>query len=257
MIGVLLAFYPAQWRRRYGEEFRAVLESRPLGPFDVADVLLGAIDARTRALRIAGLPENDGGHLTMLRIGGFGAIAGGVLWAGGFIFGSAEPGDKTVWFGVLAAGSLGILVALVGLSAFQARQGPGIVWAAFLIPAIGCVLSVVGIVGSLSQDSDLPMVLGVSPWNIWMLGLVGTAIGSILFGIATVQAEVLSRRAATSLAVSALTLLTLGLLGMGSQPWPSFYPALIAVTIVAFGGSWVWLGIAALRRGPIRAVAPA
>ncbi len=46
MIGLLLAFYPAQWRQRYGEEFRAVLESRPLGPFDFADVLIGALDAR-------------------------------------------------------------------------------------------------------------------------------------------------------------------------------------------------------------------
>ena len=53
MIGLLLAVYPASWRRRYGEEFRAVLESRPLGPFDVADVLLGALDAATPVRQVS------------------------------------------------------------------------------------------------------------------------------------------------------------------------------------------------------------
>ena len=45
MIALVLRLYPARWRARYGDEFAAVLEERPLGPFDVADVLLGALDA--------------------------------------------------------------------------------------------------------------------------------------------------------------------------------------------------------------------
>ena len=46
----LVRLYPASWRARYGEEFEALLEERPLGPFDVADVLLSAVDASGAAL---------------------------------------------------------------------------------------------------------------------------------------------------------------------------------------------------------------
>jgi len=42
---LLVRLYPARWRARYGDEFELVLGDRPLGPFDVADVLLGALDA--------------------------------------------------------------------------------------------------------------------------------------------------------------------------------------------------------------------
>ena len=79
MIGLLLRCYPARWRDRYGEEFAAVLAERPLGPFDVADVLLGAVDAQ---LHLRGLGAADGSARTAdvsSRIGGLAAILGGAL----------------------------------------------------------------------------------------------------------------------------------------------------------------------------------
>jgi hypothetical protein len=48
MRAFLIRCYPARWRARYGDEFEAILEERPLGPFDVADILLGAVDAQLR-----------------------------------------------------------------------------------------------------------------------------------------------------------------------------------------------------------------
>ena len=48
MTRLLLRCYPARWRARYGDEFEALLDEASLGPFDVADILLGAIDARLR-----------------------------------------------------------------------------------------------------------------------------------------------------------------------------------------------------------------
>jgi len=256
VIGLLLALYPASWRRRYGEEFRAVLEERPLGPFDVADVLLGALDARSRQLRFAGAPASDGGQMTMLRVGGFGAIAGGILWAGAFIGGTASAGESSpVWFGLFAVGCVAILVALVGLSAFQARTEPKLAWAAFLVPAAGLLLSLMGIYGLFALPEDLPMVGGLAPWSVWILGFFSTALGSVLFAIATFRARVLTRWGAVALAVSAVAFAVIGLLGMGFIP--ALSEKLFAVTIVAFGGSWVWLGASALRRGPIRSIAPA
>ncbi len=41
----LLLLYPPAWRARYGEEFLATFESRPLGPQQVIDIVSGAIDA--------------------------------------------------------------------------------------------------------------------------------------------------------------------------------------------------------------------
>jgi hypothetical protein len=257
MIGLLLALYPAQWRRRYGEEFLAVLESRPLGPFDVADVLLGALDARSRALRFAGSPETSGGRFTMLRLGGLGAVAGGVLWATGFVGGNVDSRNVALWFLVATGGSLAILLALIGLSAFQARTNPRLAWAAFVIPAAGTLVSIVGMLGMVWRPSDLPMLLGLSPWEIWILGLLALVIGSILFAVATLRAEVLSKWAALAVAATAAAFLLLAMLGFGFEDAAQVDRWLLVAVVLAFGGSWTWLGISALRGGPIRAVAPA
>ena len=44
----LVRCYPATWRVRYGDGFEAVMDERPLGPLDMADILLGALDAHLR-----------------------------------------------------------------------------------------------------------------------------------------------------------------------------------------------------------------
>ena len=41
----LIALYPAAWRARYGDEFRALLASRPRSPREWVDIVLGAADA--------------------------------------------------------------------------------------------------------------------------------------------------------------------------------------------------------------------
>jgi len=258
MIGLLLAMYPARWRRRYAEEFRAVLESRPLGPFDVADVLIGALDARLTPRRLPGSAGIDGGHLVMLRIGGFGAIAGGVLWFAGLAAASFTGGDNPLWVAMLAIGTVGLLLAFTGLSAFQARRDPILTWAAFVIPALGSLASVVGLSAMALGPGEDPMVIGsMSAWSVWILGLVTTLIGSIIFAIATLRAEVLSRRASISLAVSSLVVLFLAFGTSGVDTPTPIGQLVLAICLGSFAASWVALGVMALRRGPIRAIAPA
>ncbi len=41
----LVQLYPGRWRRRYGDEFRALLDDEPLSPALVMDVLTGALGA--------------------------------------------------------------------------------------------------------------------------------------------------------------------------------------------------------------------
>ena len=94
MRSFLIRCYPARWRARYGDEFEALLEERPLGPFDVADILLGALDAQLR-LRGRGAAAQERGFTMSLRIGGIAAVIGAPLWTVGFaiangVFGSAD-----------------------------------------------------------------------------------------------------------------------------------------------------------------------
>jgi len=251
MIGLLLALYPARWRRRYGEEFRAVLESRPLGPFDVADIFLGALDARF-AFRSSETASANGGLHNMLRIGGYGAIVGGALVPVGFIGGNLGGASQNVLFLVFALGLIGILVALAGLSGFQAYREPRLAWAAFGIPAIGTLLTIAGVVG-MAVRGDGPFVGSVSGWELWATGLLTLLLGSILFAVATIRAGVFSRRSAIALAASAATVL---LSALGSVTTDTTAGRVYLVLLVlAFGGSWIALGVSAIRRSPIRAVA--
>ncbi|MFL5644172.1 MAG: hypothetical protein ACJ78L_02375 [Chloroflexota bacterium] len=259
MIGLLLAMYPARWRKRYGEEFRAVLESRPLGPFDFADVLIGALDARLTRFRFAGTAGIDGGPLVMLRLGGYGAIAGGLLWFVGLAVASRPGGDDGAWLALIALGTVGLLLAFIGLSAFQAHSDPILAWAAFVVPGLGTLVSVIGATVMALGPGDEPLVLGtMSAWSVWMIGLLGTFVGSLIFAVATIRAAVFSRRAAIALAVSSAVVLLfmLGLIGTNTQNSVAA-DLLLALVMGSFAASWIALGAMALRRGPIRAVAPA
>jgi hypothetical protein len=195
----------------------------------------------------------------MLRIGGFGALFGGALWFVGLAAASGiafEEGGR-MWLAVMALGSVGILVALVGLSAFQGRQQPRLAWVAFGVPAISALLSAVGATSMHLLPEDGSLLGQWSPWGIWMIGLLGMFVGSILFAVATYRADVLSRRAATVLGGASVAALLLAMGTSGGESPEGMWVVLLAVT-GSFAGSWMWLGISALRRGPIRAVvAPA
>jgi hypothetical protein len=257
VISLLLALYPARWRRRYGEEFRAVLESRPIGPYDVADVLLGAVDARLTPFRLPGMGR-VGGHLVLLKLGGFGAVVGGTAWFAGIAGASGlGGGDTRLWVAVMLLGTLGLLLALVGLSAFQAHRDPALAWLALAIPGIGAVIAAIGIGGMLFLPEDGTLGGTVSPWNLWIVGMFTNFVGSIFFAIATYQAQVLSSRAARALGFSAAVALVVALMSMGTGDQTNLLAVLVPAAIGAFAASWVWLGLSALRRGPIRAIAPA
>jgi hypothetical protein len=202
MAARLIRLYPAGWRARYGDEFALVLADRPLGPFDVADVLLGALDAHLHLRGLGAASVHVKGFAMTLRIGGYAAILGGVLWfivlAGNAINDGADAGAP--WLGgALMVATIATLVALVGLSAFQARRYPLLTWAAFAIPAIGGTVALLGAVAmTISGDSDRALVAGMSGWAISTFGLLTLLVGSGLFALATWWSRSLSRAAADS-----------------------------------------------------------
>jgi hypothetical protein len=253
MITLLLRLYPERWRARYGDEFVLVLADRPLGPFDIADVLLGALDAHLHLRGHESASQHGRGVPMTLRMGGYAAILGGLLWftvlAGNAINDGAESGAS--WIGiVLLMATVLTLVALAGLSAFQARRHPALIWASFAIPAAGGVVALLGAVAvAMNGDSDRAIVAGLSGWAISTLGLLTMLVGSGLFALATLRARSLSRGAAGLLAVGALGVV-LGLAGLSGGLVPAaLEPLAILVSVALFPAGWVALGVSAVRTG--------
>ena len=251
MRSLLIRLYPARWRARYGDEFEAILEARPLGPYDVADILLGALDAQLRLRgRGAGIREGRGFPMS-LRIGGIAAIVGTSLIAIVIaLTGGRSEGSETVTTIALLVALVALLVALTGMSAFQARSNPWLVWTAFALTAVGSVVMLI------MGVSDLAGV-GPTDWRDGPLaiGVIAAVIGSAMFGIATYRASVLSRNGALALVIGPVVGL-IGAFAVGRDLWELGMP-LVAVGIVSFLAGWFTLGVAAIRLDRGSALEPA
>ena len=251
MRSLLIRCYPAQWRARYGDEFEAILEERPVGPFDVADILLGALDAQLR-LRGRGAGIHEGRRFTMsLRVGGIAAIVGASLiviviaLTGGHTEGSVNAVTITLLVALVA-----LLVALTGMSAFQARTNPWLVWAALAVTAVGTVLIFIAGVSDLAGAGPRDWRDGPLP-----IGLVAVGLGSAAFGIATYRASVLSRKGASSLAIGPAVGF-IGAIAVSQDLW-GLGMLLVLVGMVSFLAGWFTLGVAAIRLDRTSALKPA
>jgi hypothetical protein len=241
----LLRCYPARWRERYGDEFAALLDERPLGPFDVADVLLGALDAQLHLRGVGAASEHGRGFAMSLRIGGAAAIVGGLFWAIAFA-GSGLAGDDTlspVWTASFLVGTAGLLIALVGLSAFQARAHPLLIWSAFVVPAIGAAISLAGVLG-MGVLGDVTVIGGLSPWAVWAIGTLALVLGSALFAAAPWRTGGLSRPGAAVLLTGSASVVPMLGLGLGDG---TAQDLVLLVTVALFGVGWAWLGASAVR----------
>lgn len=242
MSSLLVRLYPARWRARYGDEFEAILEERPLGPFDALDIVLGALDAR---LRLPGAnAATIGMSLSMsLRIGGIAAIFGGAVTAIGIVFGigvvDVDPSVPGILF---ITGSASLIVALAGLSAYQARVHPVMSWAAVVATLVGTFLVLAAIVRTELTGEWLSGAFGA--------GAICVFAGSTLFAVATYRTAALSRGAAVLLGVASVAT---GIAGFGLLP-----PVLLILSAVGFTLGWFTLGILAVRIDrPAEAVRPA
>ncbi len=241
MIALLLRLYPAGWRARYGDEFGALLAERPLGPFDVADVLLGALDAHLHLRGLGSWSEHRRGFPMSLRLGGIAAAIGGAMLFAGFLWTVADPADQDPGGALGLLGSIVLLIGLTGLSAFQARTHRALVWAAFALPALGGVLTAAGLL-QMGLVGDQP-VAGIYGWSLLIIGLIAIIVGSLLFAIATYRTAALPRSGAAILgitaAVSVVSFVTASSLA-GAQP-------VLEAGLGAFALGWVVLGLQAIR----------
>ena len=247
MSRLLVRLYPAAWRARYGEEFETILAERAMGPFDVADVVLGALDARLHP-RVARHAASGKGFSMSLRIGGAAAVIGGVLWPLGFAIASIGDASQGIGFGIHIAGAVALLIALIGLSAFQSRLHPELVWTAFLLPAAGFVAAIVGS-AAMATLGDRPLVADWSGWSFWAVGSLATLVGSILFGVASQRVQRVSRTGAMILTLGSLAAVIALVIGTGGLGGP-LGGVLALFGLLAFAGGWVAMGIGAIRLAP-------
>ena len=256
---LLLGLFPAPWRARYGEEFEALLEERPLGPFDVADILLAAFDAHLNLRGLTAASDHAKGFVMTLQFAGLAAVFGGLAWAAGLAISSADGTDGVgigIW--MFVAGTVLLLLALVGLSAFQSRSHPRLVWAAFIVPAVGAVVTTAGAL-LMALNPDAKILVGLAGWDFWFVGLVTLVFGSGLFALASWRTGSVSRAGSALLGAAAVILLIAlpPMFGLVAIPWEPLLSIALAALLLTFSGGWIVLGLGAIRLDrPVTLVTP-
>lgn len=250
MIAALLRLYPAAWRRRYGDEFAVLLAERPLGPFDVADVLLGALDAQLHLRGLGAYFENRKGFSMTLRVGGYAAVISGGLWLAGFAWDASNPATNDVGaYWLLFLGTLACVIGLTGLSAFQARRHPKLVWGAFALPAAGAAVMAFGLlVTGIYGDADKPIVGEFGGWPFMISGWLAIVVGSILFAAATYLTGALPRSGTVLLAITSV----MSFIGFAAASSLGEITPLVAAGSLLLPVGWMVLGLEAIRLDPAR-----
>lgn len=245
----LVRLYPRAWRDRYQDEFLAVLEARPVGPFDAADIVLGALDAHRRAI---GRPHrtSERKEIRMItRMGGLAALATGLLWFA--LVAAIAMGDDIQLLGVVLflLGLVTLVLAVIGLGAAQGRAHPVATWLAVAVPVVGAVVALTGFLVLNLIYGDVPVLGDLTRWAIGTLGIVATLVGAVLFGLVTLMSRVLSPLAAALIAVGGVGVLVLASFGSSCLVvLPEILmQTLLVPAVVAFGVGWLWLGRTAIQ----------
>lgn len=244
MIALLLRLYPARWRTRYGDEFGALLAERPLGPFDVADVLLGALDAHLHLRGLGSWSDHRRGVPMTLRVGGLAAFAAGSLMLIAFLAAQVRSDLANL---LLVAGLVNMPVAVAGLSSHQFRAHPGLTWAAFLGPAVGVVVALIG--GLVAVVWPSQSVVGpLGGFELFFTGFLIAIAGTAVFAIASLWSRTLPRTGVLALAIgSAFALAWAALLVFAKVTPPEPLAFVLQLGPLAFAGGWAVLGALTLR----------
>jgi hypothetical protein len=218
----LLQLYPREWRARYEDEFMALLEQTHSTPLDIADVVLGALDAHLRPQVTAASVGVERrlfmNRATFIQWSGMAAMTGSVLMFIGIgwqlIYSILdELADAVVWL----AGVVLMLIGVVGFGLAYARRTGGLGQGGLLLALIGTSALTLGSVGAVLDKvgNDLPDN-GVLSWPAMLFfGQVGMCAGMALFAIAGLRQRVLAIPAALLLLVggtcSAIGLIIFGM----------------------------------------------
>jgi hypothetical protein len=234
----LLRLYPQDWRDRYGDEFLALLESKPPDLLDRVDIVRGAVDARLHPQRRSGGVHDpaDAPGRTSDRLVGAGVLLGGAILLTGVVVAVNGPmvttEDGTYRDGAGGAPFFAAAVLLLAIGALRT---------AFRLPSTaeggrgGAVLvAVFGVWWSLM------------PWLIplWVLA----SIGIVALAAAARRHRVWSRLD-TLLVVGGLVVSwafavvgLFGLFDLGADAFGLFFITMAAI--------WLGVGMGLMRQAP-------
>ena len=188
----------------------------------------------------------------LVKWGGLAAMVGGVLWALWTVCfnfaGYGDPGTPAyeryeAYNRVLPLAVLPVMAGFLGLHAAQRRSYGWLGKAGFVTALIGLALAVAGSVGEFWVFTTQPYGEANgrdASWTIYLLGHLILAIGSALFGIATVRAKVVASKAAMMFAVLGAAVVL-----------PFFGPLVFAIPFVWLGYK-LWSGKVEPVRQPQR-----
>jgi hypothetical protein len=180
------------------------------------------------------------------RLGGLGALVGGVLWVASFGVAQAiSPGLKWILVGP-------VLLLLLGVSALQARHATAgtLGKLGFGLSLLGLVLLAYGSVGHATINGDIG---GVTYGPFYVAGLAPGAMvlgaGAVLTAVSMMVANVLPRLSPIPLLVGSVGVAVAGGIAVGRQlaegVGTDVFPLPIGPLAMAwalFGLGWLWLG---------------
>ena len=224
----LLDLYPRAWRERYLEEFGDLLAQRPPTHRDRVDIARGAMDAWLHPQDVGRVPaQPDRGDRARSMSAAVAAILGGGMWIVGGASMNATQVDPSLGYKesptavlVLVGGMLLTALAARGLSAAATGSAAG-------------------------GRTTLAMLIGAAltamPWPILIVGFYGYTVSVAAYGV-------FMARHGHVLVGGVLSLAALVLTSFNTED----ERALLAIPL---GLAWIAVGVSALRRSPVAAVA--
>jgi len=237
----LIALYPASWRKRYEDEFLALLTERPLDLGGRVDIVRGAIEERLHPqVREDRAPEPDrepsSGGLSA-RWSGWLTLVGGALWILTLLVAINGP-TVTDEYGTHQDATAALLFWLAALVCL----GVGVIAAALSTPPEALARPAAAVT-CLSG-----FVWAVSPWA-FPFGAIAIA-GLLVVGISAWRARVWRRLDAALLSVAVV-----GAVFVAITTLVTDRRGLVIVAFLLFGLAWVAVGDALVRPAS-RAVRP-
>ena len=146
------------------------------------------------------------GSLNLIRWGALGALLAAIAWLASGLISLVVPGQGTEALGtftyylleiLFSLASLGMLAGIVGFHARQAPSYGGLGTAGFLAAFVGVFFLLASTVATILAGRE------VLDW-LFILGFVGSLVGFVLLGVATLRARVFPRWCGVLLIVAVL-----------------------------------------------------
>jgi hypothetical protein len=181
------------------------------------------------------------------RVGGFGALLGGVLWLLTLVLTQFVAADPVL---LMPATILFVVIGFVALQARHAGRSGMLGRAGYAIGLIGCVLMVLG---SIAQADVALSILGMplGPWRFHGVapGAAAFGIGAVLSALSAIWVNVLPRLSPIPLLIGGVGLAAAGSLtvarqvldGASTDVMPFEALPLLGLWAV-FGAAWLWIG---------------